>query len=54
MILRGISALNMQAMKLSQNSLNDVVGCDYKKDIDVKYHSMLFPESKVILANSLQ
>ena len=41
MVLRGISALNMQAMKLSQNSLKDVVGCDYKKEVDVKYNSML-------------
>ena len=34
MVLRGISALNLQAMKLSQDSLKDVVGCDYKKEID--------------------
>ena len=46
MVLRGISALNLQSMKLSQDSLKDVVGCDYKKEIDLKYHSMLFPDSK--------
>ena len=54
MVLRGISALNMQAMKLSQNSLNDVIGCDYKKELDNKYHRMLFPYSKTTLINSLQ
>ena len=54
MVLRGISALNMQAMKLSQNSLNDVIGCDYKKEFDNKYHRMLFPDSKITLVNSLQ
>ena len=54
MVLRGISALNLQAMKLSQDSLKDVVGCDYKKDIDIKYNSMLFPDSKASLMNSLK
>ena len=54
MVLRGISALNMQAMKLSQNSLNDVIGCDHKKELDNKYHRMLFPYSKTTLINSLQ
>ena len=54
MVLRGISALNMQAMHLSQNSLKDVVGCDYKKDIDVKYNSMLFPDTKNTLVNSMK
>ena len=54
MVLRGISALNMQAMKLSQNSLNDVVGCDYKKEVDVKYNSMLFPDSKTTFVNSMK
>jgi hypothetical protein len=46
MVLRGISALNMQAMALSQNSLKDVVKCDYNKDIDKKYSQMLFPATK--------
>ena len=54
MVLRGISALNMQAMKLSQNSLKDVVGCDYKKEVDAKYNSMLFPDSKATLVNSMK
>ena len=54
MVLRGISALNLQAMKLSQDSLKDVVKCDYNKDIDVKYNSMLFPESKNTFVNSLK
>ena len=54
MVLRGISALNLQAMKLSQDSLKDVVGCDYKKEIDLKYNSMLFPESKATFVNSLK
>ena len=54
MVLRGISALNMQAMKLSQNSLKDVVGCDYKKEVDVKYNSMLFPETKNTFVNSIK
>ena len=54
MVLRGISALNLQAMKLSQDSLKDVVKCDYKKDIDVKYNSMLFPDSKATFVNSLK
>ncbi len=54
MVLRGISALNLQAMKLSQNSLKDVVGCDYKKEVDVKYNSMLFPETKNTFVNSIK
>ena len=54
MVLRGISALNLQAMKLSQDSLKDVVGCDYKKEIDLKYHYMLFPVSKATLVNILK
>lgn len=54
MVLRGISALNMQAMKLSQDSLKDVVNCDYKKEIDAKYTKMLFPDSKTTLVNSLK
>ena len=54
MVLRGISALNMQAMKLSQDSLKDVVNCDYKKEIDNKYNQMLFPESKATFVNSLK
>ena len=54
MVLRGISALNMQAMKLSQNSLKDVVGCDYKKEFDAKYNSMLFPDSKATFVNSMK
>ena len=54
MVLRGISALNMQAMKLSQNSLKDVVGCDYKKEVDAKYNSMLFPDSKATFVNSMK
>ena len=54
MVLRGISALNLQAVKLSQNSLKDVVGCDYKKEIDLKYNSMLFPDSKATFVNSLK
>ncbi len=54
MVLRGISALNLQAMKLSQDSLKDVVKCDYNKDIDMKYNSMLFPESKNTFVNSLK
>lgn len=54
MVLRGISALNLQAVKLSQNSLKDVVGCDYKKEIDFKYDSMLFPNSKATFVNSLK
>ena len=54
MVLRGISALNLQAMKLSQDSLKDVVGCDYKKEIDLKYNSMLFPDSKATFLNSLK
>ena len=54
MVLRGISALNLQAMKLSQDSLKDVVGCDYKKEIDLKYHSMLFPDSKATFVNILK
>ena len=54
MVLRGISALNLQAMKLSQDSLKDVVGCDYKKEIDLKYNSMLFPDSKATFVNSLK
>ena len=54
MVLRGISALNLQAMKLSQDSLKDVVKCDYNKEIDVKYNSMLFPEAKNTLVNSLK
>jgi len=54
MVLRGISALNLQAMKLSQDSLKQVVNCDYKKDIDVKYNSMLFPDSKSTFINSLK
>ena len=54
MVLRGISALNMQAMKLSQNSLKDVVGCDYKKEVDVKYNTMLFPETKNTFVNSIK
>ena len=54
MVLRGISALNLQAMKLSQDSLKDVVSCDYKKDIDVKYNSMLFPDSKAVFINNLK
>ena len=54
MVLRGISALNLQAMKLSQDSLKDVVKCDYNKDIDLKYNSMLFPESKNTFVNSLK
>ena len=54
MVLRGISALNLQAMKLSQDSLKDVVKCDYNKDIDLKYNSMLFPESKNTFINSLK
>ena len=54
MVLRGISALNLQAIKLSQDSLKDVVGCDYKKEIDLKYNSMLFPDSKATFVNSLK
>ena len=54
MVLRGISALNMQAMKLSQNSLKDVVGCDYKKEFDAKYNAMLFPDSKATFVNSMK
>ena len=54
MVLRGISALNMQVMKLSQDSLKDVVNCDYKKEIDTKYNQMLFPESKAAFINSLK
>ena len=54
MILRGISALNLQAMKLSQDSLKDVVKCDYKKEIDVKYNSVLFPYSKATFVNNLK
>ena len=54
MVLRGISALNLQAMKLSQDSLKDVVGCDYKKEMDLKYNSMLFPDSKATFVNSLK
>ena len=54
MVLRGISALNLQAMKLSQDSLKDVVGCDYKKEIDMKYNSMLFPDSKATFVKSLK
>ena len=54
MVLRGISALNLQAMKLSQDSLKDVVKCDYSKDIDIKYNSMLFPDSKNTFINSLK
>ena len=46
MVLRGISALNLQAMSLSQNSLKDVVQCDYHKEIDKKYNTMLFPDTK--------
>ena len=46
MVLRGISALNLQAMSLSQNSLKDVVKCDYHKEIDKKYNTMLFPDTK--------
>ena len=46
MVLRGISALNLQAMSLSQNSLKDVVKCDYHKEIDKKYNTMLFPYTK--------
>ena len=54
MVLRGISALNMEAMKLSQNSLKDVVKCDYKKEVDSKYNSMLFPDSKATFVNSMK
>ena len=54
MVLRGISALNMEAMKLSQNSLKDVVKCDYKKEVDAKYNSMLFPDSKATFVNSMK
>lgn len=54
MVLRGISGLNMQAMKLSQSSLKDVVNCDYKREIDKKYHEMLFPESKETFINSMK
>ena len=54
MVLRGISALNMEAMKLSQNSLKDVVKCDYKKEFDAKYNSMLFPDSKATFVNSMK
>ena len=54
MVLRGISALNMQAMKLSQDSLKDVVNCDYKKEVDTKYNQMLFPESKATFINKLK
>ena len=54
MVLRGISALNMEAMKLSQNSLKDVVKCDYKKELDAKYNSMLFPDSKATFVNSMK
>ena len=54
MVLRGISALNLQAMKLSQDSLKDVVGSDYKKEIDLKYHSMLVPDSKATFVNTLK
>ena len=54
MVLRGISALNLQAMNLSNNSLKDVVNCDYKKEIDQKYTQMLFPESKLTLTNKFK
>jgi hypothetical protein len=54
MVLRGISALNLQAMNLSNNSLKDVVNCDYKKEIDQKYTQMLFPESKITLTNKFK
>lgn len=46
MVLRGISALNLQAMDLSNNSLKEVVKSDYNKEIDMKYQTMLFPETK--------
>ena len=49
MVLRGISALNLQAMSLSQNSLKDVVKCDYHKEIDKKYNTMLFPDTKTTM-----
>ena len=40
--------------KYYYDRLKDVVKCDYNKDIDVKYNSMLFPESKNTFVNSLK
>lgn len=54
MVLRGISALNLQAMDLSHNSLKDIVKSDYSKEIDLKYQTMLFPETKTKAISKLK
>jgi len=45
-VLRGVSALNIQALKLSQNSLNDVYKAEYIKEIEKNIKNMVFPETK--------
>jgi hypothetical protein len=44
-VLRGVSALNIQALKLSQNSLNDVYKVDYLKEVENNIKNMTFPET---------
>jgi len=50
-VLRGVSALNLQALKLSQNSLNDVYKADYVKEIQKNISNLLFPDTKEGLNN---
>lgn len=52
-VLRGVSALNIQALKLSQTALNgkiiyhlDVYKSEYLKEIEKNIKTMVFPETK--------
>ena len=42
-VLRGISQLNLEAIKLSHNSLNEIYRADYLKNIETSVKRMLFP-----------
>jgi len=53
-VLRGVSALNIQALKLSQNSLNDVYKADYLKEVEKNVKNMVFPETNKNLSTYKQ
>ena len=58
MVLRGVSAMNLEALKLAQNSLQgiiifnlfiiilDVFKTDYKKDIEKMISNLVFAETR--------
>jgi hypothetical protein len=65
MVLRGVSALNMQAISLSQSSLNcnfyvfnyfilGVYKTDYVKEIDKSYKTMLFKTTQENFTKNLK